>query len=152
MPSSSTRTNGERGFERRAYGQSVLRDIFSLASSVAESGKHLGAQKIFAVAEATRIFGEDLHELPHLQAYAEAAADGLDDVGDYVDRTDMPEILDDMADYAKRQPIMTAALALAAGIALTQIIRNWRTLEPAANPKPRSRNRQEPRSNSRRMH
>jgi hypothetical protein len=152
MPSSSARSNGERNFERRNYGQSVLSDLLSLASSIAGSGKHMGAQKVFAVAEATRVFGEDLNELPHLKAYAEAAADGLDDFGEYVENTEIADILDDAADFAKRQPAITAAFALAAGILATQVVRNWRSIRSAANPKPRTRSREERSSNARRIH
>jgi hypothetical protein len=141
MPSSSARSHGERTFDRRNYGQSVFRDILSLASSVGQSGKHLAAQKIFSVAEATRVFGEDLRDLPHLQAYADAAADGIDDLADYIDQTDIAEILDDAAMFAKRQPVITAAMALAAGVAVTQLVRNWRTIETAASPRPRARSR-----------
>jgi hypothetical protein len=152
MPSSSARHNGERGFERRNYGQSVLRDILSLASSVGQTGKHLGAQKIFAVAEAARMFGEDLRDLPQLQAYAEAAAEGIDELGDYIDQTDIADILDDAATFAKRQPVITAAIAVAAGIAATQLIRNWRTIDTAGGPKPRSRGGAKRRGNGKRMH
>ena len=152
MPSSSARHNGERDFARRSYGQSVLRDILSLASGVAGTGKHMGAQKIFAVAEAARMVGEDLNELPHLKTYAEAAADGLDEFGEYVDRTDIPEIVDDVIDFAKRQPVITAALALAVGIMATQLIRNWRASEAGTGPKSRARSREGRTSLSRRMH
>jgi hypothetical protein len=150
MPSSATRLNGERNHGRRGYGQSVFRDILSLLSSIATSGKHLGVQKIFAVAEATRTFGNELNEVPQFKAYTAAAANGLEDFGDYVERTEVVEILDDTVEFAKRQPVITAAFALAAGIVLTQLVRNWRTLQ--GNSTPRSRSRTEPRSNSRRMH
>jgi hypothetical protein len=152
MPSSSARFDGERDFERRNYGQSVLRDILSLASSVVGSGKHLGAEKIFALAEATRVFGDDLHELPHLQAYAQAAAEGLDDVGEYVDEVEIAELFDDVTEFAKRQPVITAAFALAVGIAVTQIARNWRTIKPQGSRRPRTRRRQGRRGNGRRIH
>jgi hypothetical protein len=152
MPSSSARHNGERDFERRNYGQSVLRDILALASSVAGSGKHIGAQKILAAAEAARMFSEDLEELPHLQAYARGAADGLEDLSDYIDRTEVMDILDDAVEMAKRQPAITAAFALAAGIVATQVIRNWRTIQPAAGAKSRTRSRERRPGNGRRMH
>jgi hypothetical protein len=152
MPSHSARSNSERQSERRNYGQSVMRDILSLASSVAASGKHLGAQKVFAVAEATRVFGEDLAELPHLRAYAEAAADGLEELGEYVDQTEVDDMFDDMVEFARRQPVITAAFALAAGIVAMQIARNWRTIQAGGDTKPRKRGRQERRGNGRRVH
>ena len=139
MPSSSTRRNGERTHSGRDYGQSILRDILALASTVIGTGKHAGAQKISAVAESARTFGEGMAELPHLQAYADAAADGLDEFAEYIDRTEVADILDDMGSLAKRQPLLTAAAAVAAGVVVTQALRNWRTINSGAYGRPRSR-------------
>jgi hypothetical protein len=141
MPSSSTRRNGERAYSGRDYGQSILRDILALASTVVGSGKHVGAQKISAVAESTRTFGEGMAELPNLQAYADAAADALDEFAEYVDTTEVADILDDMGTLARRQPVMTAAAALAAGIVVTQVLRNWRSLSRTASSRARPRSR-----------
>jgi len=149
MPSSSTRRNGERTHSGRDYGQSILRDILSLASTVVGSSKHVGAQKISAVAESARTFGEGMAELPHLQAYADAAAEALDEFAEYIDATEVADILDDMGSLARRQPVMTAAAALAAGILVTQALRNWRTFSRSAN-RPRSRTRR--RGNGRATH
>jgi len=126
MATASTHRNGGRSSSSRDFGSSIFRDVFSLASTVLGSGKHIGAQKISAVADSTRLFGEDIGELPHLQAYAEAAADGLEDLADYIDRTEITDILDEMAMLARRQPVLTAVVALAAGVAVTQAMRNWR--------------------------
>ena len=139
MPPSAARMNSERDFERRNFGNTVLRDMLSLVSGVAGSTKHLGAQKIHAVAEATRTFGEDLDDIPQLREYADSAAAGLDELGDYIERTEIPDILDDAIDYAKRQPMMTAALAIAAGIVITQVMRNWRMTQSSGEGRQRRR-------------
>ena len=49
-------------------------------------------------------------------------------------------------------PAVTAALALAAGIALTQVIRSWRSFEDPPRSKSRKSSRQEQRANGKRMH
>jgi hypothetical protein len=150
MPPSSTHRNGERTFPGRDYGQSILRDVVVLFSTIVESGKHVAAQKIFAIAESTRTFGGDVDELPHLQAYTEAAAEGLEGIADYIDETELAEIVDDIGAYARRQPVLTAAMTVAAGIVLTQAIRNWRRAEAPASRRPRSRHRR--RTNGRSTH
>jgi hypothetical protein len=128
MASSSTRRTGEGAFP----GQSVLRDALALASTVIASGKHTGAQRLFAIAGSTRAFGEKMEDLSHLQAYTEAAADGIEDLAQYIDRTEVAKIFDDIGALAKRQPVLTAAFTLAAGIAVTQVVRNWRTTPGSA--------------------
>ena len=49
----------------------------------------------------------------HLQAYAGAAADGLEDLADYIDRTEVADIFDGITAFAKRQPVLAAAVTLA---------------------------------------
>jgi hypothetical protein len=149
MVRASTRRNGGRSFEGRGPSHSVFRDVLSLASTVIESGKHAGAEKIIAVAESTRAFGEDLDELPHLQAYAGAAADGLEDLADYIDRTEVADIFDDVAAFAKRQPVLAAAVTLAAGVAVAQAVRNWRT-SPVAGGRRTTRRRRKANGRGRR--
>jgi hypothetical protein len=134
----STRRKEEQEVAGRDPGQSVLRDVLALASTIIKSGKHMSALKIFAVAHSTRAFGGDGAGLPHLHAYSEAVADGLEDLADYIDRTEVPEIFTDIGALAKRQPIFTAAVTLAAGIAVMQVARNWRKTERSAGRRTRS--------------
>jgi hypothetical protein len=135
----STHRNSERTFSGGDYGQSVLRDVLALFSTIVESGKHVAAHKISAIAESTRTFGEDMDELRHLQAYTEAAAEGLEDIAGYIDETELADIIDDIGAYARRQPVLTAAVTVAAGIVLTQAIRNRHRAGSPAGQRPRSR-------------
>jgi hypothetical protein len=149
MASSSTRRNERPAFAGHDHGQSVLGDVLALASTIIESGKHAGAQKIFAVAGSSRGFGKDVDELPHLHAYAEAVADGLEDLADYIDRSEVREIFDDIGTLARRQPVLSVAFTLAAGIAVTQVVRNWRTPERAVRRRTRSMKRPRRKTNGR---
>jgi hypothetical protein len=132
MMALSTRRPEEQAFASRDHGQSVSRDVLALVSTIISSAKHMSAQKIFAVAHSSRAFGEEGNGLPHFQAYGEAVADGLEDLADYIDRTEVPEIFNDIGALAKRQPILTAAVTLAAGIAVMQVARNSQKTERAA--------------------
>ncbi|MFZ5675847.1 MAG: hypothetical protein ACOZAM_23055 [Pseudomonadota bacterium] len=100
-------------------------DALSLASTLAESRKRAGADKIVEFAEATRHFGETLDDFPQLRAYSDTAADNLDDLADYVAETDIPDMLDDFAGFARRQPVATLTLGVAAGLAVTQLMHGW---------------------------
>ncbi len=47
--------------------------------------------------------------MPHLQAYADAAAESLEDLADYLDRNEVGDIIEDVGSFAKRQPVVAAA-------------------------------------------
>jgi hypothetical protein len=65
------------------------------------------------------------HDLPFLRDYTEAAADRLDELAVYVDDTELPDIINDIATFAKRQPMATLALTVAAGFVTSQLVREW---------------------------
>jgi hypothetical protein len=98
-------------------------DVLSMASTVAESRKHQAAERLSELASAARNFTRTVEDWPYLRDYTDAAASRIDDLAEYVDSTDVPEMLDDMASFAKRQPMATLALGLAAGLVTTQLMR-----------------------------
>lgn len=100
-------------------------DALSLASTLADSRKRAGADRIVEIASATREFGASLEDFPQLRQYSDQAAAGLDDLADYIARTDLPDMLDDFAGFAKRQPVATLTLGVAAGLAFTQLVHGW---------------------------
>ncbi|WP_119268700.1 hypothetical protein [Taklimakanibacter deserti] len=100
-------------------------DALSLASTLADSRKRAGADRIVEIASATREFGASLDEFPQLRHYSDQAAASLDDLADYIARTDLPDMLDDFAGFAKRQPVATLTLGVAAGLAFTQLMHGW---------------------------
>lgn len=100
-------------------------DALSLASTLADSRKRAGADRIVELASATREFGASLDDFPQLRSYSNAAAANLDELADYVASTDIPDMLDDIAGFAKRQPVATLTLGVAAGLAFTQLMHGW---------------------------
>lgn len=110
---------------RKPIANRLLDDALSLASTLAEDRKRAGADRIVELATATREFGANLDEFPQLRHYSDVAADNLDDLADYVLQTDFPEMIDDFAGFAKRQPIATLTLGVAAGLAFTQLVHGW---------------------------
>lgn len=100
-------------------------DALSLASTLADGRKRAGADRIGELASATRDFGATLDDFPQLRHYSDIAAANLDDLADYIAKTDIPEMLDDFAHFAKRQPVATLTLGVAAGLAFTQLMHGW---------------------------
>lgn len=100
-------------------------DALSLASTLADSRKRAGADRIVELASATREFSHSLDDFPQLRRYSDQAADSLDDLADYIAKTDIPDMLDDFAGFARRQPVATLTLGVAAGLAFTQLVHGW---------------------------
>lgn len=97
----------------------------ALASTLAEGRKHAAAERITELASAARNVTTTFEDLPYLRDYTEAAADRLDEFAVYVDDTDLQEILEDMVSFAKRQPMATLALTVAAGFVTSQLVKDW---------------------------
>ena len=110
---------------QQAPASRLFDDALSLASTLADSRKQAGADRIVEIASATREFGASLDDFPQLRRYSDAAASNLDDLADYVATTDIPEMLEDFAGFAKRQPMATLTLGVAAGLAFTQLMHGW---------------------------
>jgi len=123
MAATRKRSRRSAALRRDNYGQRMFGDVLSMASTVAESRKHQAAERLSELASAARNFTNTVEDLPYLRDYTDAAASRIDELAEYVDRTDVTEMLDDMASFAKRQPMATLALGLAAGLVTTQLMR-----------------------------
>ncbi|MGH6875493.1 MAG: hypothetical protein ACREDW_10785 [Aestuariivirgaceae bacterium] len=95
-----------------------------MASTVAESRKHMISERLSELASAARDFSKAIDDLPYLRNYTDAAASGIDKLAAYVDRIDVQDMVDDIAIVARRQPAATLALGVVAGLIATQVLRN----------------------------
>jgi hypothetical protein len=102
-----------------------LGEALSLASTFADNRKAAGADRVVELASATREFGASLNDFPQLRYYGDQAAGRLDDLADYVAKTDIPDMLDDAMAFAMRKPVATLTLGVATGLAFTQLVYGW---------------------------
>jgi hypothetical protein len=123
-----------------------LGDAISLASTFADNRKAAGADRVVELASATREFGASLNDFPQLRHYGDQAAGRLDDLADYVAKTDIPDMLDDAMAFAMRKPVATLTLGVATGLAFTQLVYGW----PLPISKPRTTSRGSTKRRSRR--
>jgi hypothetical protein len=114
------KSNRSTSGQRDMFGEAM-----ALASTLAEGRKHAAAERITELATAARDVTTTFHDLPFLRDYTEAAADRLDELAVYVDDTELPEIINDIATFARRQPMATLALTVAAGFVTSQLVRDW---------------------------
>lgn len=103
-------------------GGGIYEDMLSLAGTLMRGQKDYGATKIGALAEATRDFAAAMPEMPTLRIYVDSAANQLDDLSDYVVNNDFEAMIADAGKLAKRHPMATLSLAIAAGIGASQFM------------------------------
>jgi hypothetical protein len=95
-----------------------------MASTVAKSRKHMVSERLAQLASAARDFSSEIDDLPAVQDFADAVASRIEKLSAYVDDTDVLDMLDDIASFARRQPGTTVALGVVAGLIATQFLRN----------------------------
>jgi len=120
----STRKRSRRASHQPTANR-FLGDALSLASTFADSRKAASADRIGELASAAREFGVSLNDFPQLRRYGDQAAGSLDDLADYVAKTDIPDMLDDFVGFAMRRPVATLTLGVATGLAFTQLAYGW---------------------------
>ena len=109
---------------RSNYGQRMFGDVLSMASTVAESRKHMVSQRLSQLASTAKDLSNGIDDIPYARDFAEAAASRIEKLATYVDDTDVSDMLDDISSFARRQPGATVALGVVAGLIAAQLLRN----------------------------
>lgn len=103
-------------------GPAFIDDLLAMAGSLASSRKDYASAQLESLADSLRQFGHALPALPTMRGYAEGAAASLEDLADYVLDSDLPEIVADARDVARRHPLATFGGSVLAGVVLTQLL------------------------------
>lgn len=112
--------------EGKAAAGRLADDVRGRLRSFANLKKDRAAGRLGGVADVLRDSGEDLAgetEQPWIGAYAEQAADALEDTADALQRKDIGELIGDLEDFAHRQPAVFIAGALLAGVLLGRFLK-----------------------------
>jgi hypothetical protein len=113
--------------------------------------KDFGAEKLQALAGATREYASSIGDLPNLRTHVSSAAESIDGLAEYVMHTDVEHILEDAGTFARRNPLTTLGVSVAAGLAASLLMRPSRsTSKPASKSKARSKARKQPAKHQRR--
>jgi hypothetical protein len=111
-------------------GPAFLDDLLSMAGSLANSRKDYAAAQLESLASSVRQFSETMPEIPTVKAYAETAADSLDELADYVVESDLADMMADAREFTRRHPLATFGGSIAAGLVITQLVQSraqsWR--------------------------
>jgi hypothetical protein len=115
------RTKSKTARENSTYR--ILDDVLALAGTLLRSRREYGAGKLHSLAEATRGYAVSMTDLPQLRAHVAQASESIEGFADYVMHTDIDHMVQDAAVFARRQPIATLGVAIAAGMVATRLMR-----------------------------
>ncbi|MCA3575364.1 MAG: hypothetical protein IOC86_15710 [Aestuariivirga sp.] len=127
--------------ESEREGPAFLDDLLAMAGSLANSRKEYAAAQLESLADSVRQFSEVMPALPTMRAYADTAADSLEELASYVVESDLSEMVSDAREFSRRHPLATFGGSIAAGLVITQIVqsRAQSLREGMENRKPRPR-------------
>ena len=108
------------GYAKRSHG--MMDDVLALAGTLASSRKDYAAKKLETLAESVRECSSALPGIPNMKAYASAAAESLEGLAGYVMESDLPTMVSDAREFARRHPMATLAGSIAAGVVIAQMI------------------------------
>ena len=112
----------------------IFDDIMALAGTLLRSRKDAGAEKLQSLAEATRDYAASLTDLPKLKHQVASASESLEGLADYVMHTDIEHMVADVGNFARRHPLATIGVTVAAGVIANRLLR---TAPVAASRKPK---------------
>jgi hypothetical protein len=111
------------GQRARGYSNQIFDSAISLAGAIARNSKDLGAEKILALADATRNYSGSVASVPNVKEYVKLAAESLEGLAEYVADTEFEKMIDDAGDFARRHPWAVVGAGLAGGLLAAQMLR-----------------------------
>ena len=102
----------------------LVGDLFSIAGALLKSRKDSGVEKLHTLSAATRDYASNLTDLPQLKAKVGAASDSIEEVADYAIHTDVEHMFTDVAAIARKHPMATIGVTVAAGIVAALLLRS----------------------------
>lgn len=100
----------------------IFDDVLALAGTLARGRKDVGADKLHSLAALTREYAASMKDLPNLRVQVASAADSLEGVADYVMHTEIEQMVGDAGTFARRHPLATLAVTVAAGMAASRLM------------------------------
>jgi hypothetical protein len=119
--SKRNRTQGNQSSGTAAY---IFDGVVSLTRPLIEAKKEWGVQRLTEFADATQEYATSLKDIPNVGSYAKATASSLQELVDYVNDTDIDQMLKDASNFAKRNPLPMIVAGAIAGLILTQTLRS----------------------------
>jgi hypothetical protein len=103
--------------------------------------KGLIAEQLTNVSGAIRRAADKLHdtESEFIAGYVDRAADKVEEVGRYIERHDLRDVIEDAGEVARRQPLLFVSGMFFAGLAAARFVKAATAEEPGTRRRPRRR-------------
>ena len=112
-----TKTRRSSGSKSSSNGTNRLfKDGLSLASSLLDSRKEWGSEKISEFASATQEYATSMKDIPAVQDTVTFAADTLENFAKYISKTSVERLAADASGFVKRYPVAVIAAGLTVGL------------------------------------
>lgn len=116
---------GKAAEEIKAQGAELLGQAKGRAEDLVDDGKAAGANQASGLARAILHAAEDLEGTsPEVARHVRAAADSLSGIADALRERSAGELLEDVTDFARRQPALFFGAAAIAGFSLVRFARS----------------------------
>ena len=122
MKKAKSSTSKARKSNSSSTSHRIYDDAWAIAETLFRSRRDLGAEKLQAIAEATREYAISMTSIPPLSEQIAFASDAIDELSKYLGKTDLEHIGSDALTYARRNPVATMGVALVLGVAAARIL------------------------------
>lgn len=139
---SATGTAGSEGARAKAEWRGLQGDVENLAGVAAEQGRGLldaarlqaqdyverrkgeAAQSVQDLARSLRGSGKDMADKPHVRAFFDSAADGLEQLGTSIERRSLGDFYSEAEALARRAPVAVAVGTFMVGLLAARFIKS----------------------------
>ncbi|WP_157505597.1 hypothetical protein [Geminicoccus roseus] len=113
------------GHDLKRQGEELAGVARERAEGFADEQKTAGADQIGGIARAANKAAEELQDTsPLLAGYVRDAASAADEFAGSLRNRNLGEILDDVTNYARREPVVFFGITVAAGFALSRFLKS----------------------------
>jgi len=139
---SASGPDGTEGARAKAEWRGLQGDVENLAGVAAEQGRGLldaarlqaqdyverrkgeAAQSVQDLARSLRGSGKDMSDKPHVRAFFDSAADGLDQLGTSIERRSLSDFYGEAESLARRAPVAVAVGTFMVGLLAARFIKS----------------------------
>lgn len=147
---SASGPDGAEGVRAKAEWRGLQGDVEGLANVAAEQGRGLldaarlqaqdyverrkgeAASSVQDLARSLRSSGKDMADKPHVRAFFDSAADGLEQLGTSIERRSLGDFYNEAESIARRAPVAVAVGTFVVGLIAARFIKSS-TLPPDDN-------------------
>jgi len=109
----------------KAQGEELVGAARERAQSLADEQKTAGADQVEGIARAARKAADELESTsPQLAHYVRDAASAAGNFSQSLRNRNLGEILEDVTEYARREPVMFFGITVAAGFAISRFLKS----------------------------